>query len=101
MPVRGTPGGTPSSPRRLTGVVLGFSGLLLLIGILALDSAHQIRDVNLETTLRKQYTDRSLLLDQLHYHNALDEHDSHAAEDEFRHSIRAFSTEFRRYLRSR
>src|SRR6185503_3394633 len=55
-----------SSVSRLGGVVMGFSGLLMLMAVLTLDSANQVRDINLDSAnLRKQYRERSIVWYQM------------------------------------
>src|SRR5882757_8149754 len=50
----------------IRSVLVGFAGLLLLMGGIALDSALQTRDVSkLITALRKESRDRDLLMDQV------------------------------------
>ena len=54
----------PVSPDRI--VLIGFAGLLILMGALALDSARQMRDVSMTSAaLRRGSRDRDALLDQL------------------------------------
>ncbi len=54
------------SASRLGGVVLGFASLLLLMGVMALDSANQMRDINLDSAqLRRQYRERSIVWDEM------------------------------------
>ena len=54
------------SASRLGGVVLGFASLLLLMSVMALDSANQMRDINLDSAqLRRQYRERSIVWDEM------------------------------------
>jgi len=50
----------------IRSVLVGFTGLLILMGFLVVDSARQTRDVSVTSTaLRKESRDRDALLDQL------------------------------------
>jgi hypothetical protein len=52
--------------KRSTSVFLGFVGLLLLMGALAVDSVRQSRNIAFDTAaLRREYRDRDALLDEL------------------------------------
>jgi signal transduction histidine kinase len=55
-----------ASMKRSGSVLVGFGGLLLLMGALIFDSGRQIRDVNLDSSrLSKEYSERDALLDDL------------------------------------
>ncbi len=55
-----------TNPKRLTSVAFGFLGLLILMGVLVVDSACQLRDATLDSSLFRQQTrDRDAILDDL------------------------------------
>ena len=57
---------TSQSGNRFGAVIPGFAGLLLLIAVLAFDSATRVRDVTLDSAnLRRHYRERSAVWDQL------------------------------------